>query len=242
MKRLLDFIVALLATILTIPIIAVAAIMVWRADPGNPLYLPRRIGRDGKAFTLFKIRSMVNEADKTGVDTTVEGDPRLLPVGEMIRRYKMDELPQFWNVLMGNMSLVGPRPNVRREVDLYTSTELRMLTLRPGVTDFSSIIFSDLGDRLAGHPDPNIAYNQLIRPWKGRLGVFYVEYRTLTMDVALLALTFLAIFSRRRALRGVAAVLRYYGAQPDLIALAEGRFELTPLPPFGGTEIVTRRA
>lgn len=242
MKRIFDLIIAFLAIILTIPIVVAAAIMVWCADPGNPFYLPRRIGKDGKPFTLVKIRSMVREADKSEVDTTVEGDPRLLQVGIAIRRYKMDELPQFWNVLMGSMSLVGPRPNVKREVDLYTATERRILGVRPGVTDFSSIIFSDLGDRLAGHADANIAYNQLVRPWKGRLGVFYIEHRTLAMDVAILALTFLAIFNRKLALRGLAAVIRYYGADPDLVVLAEGRLELTPLPPFGSDKIVTRRA
>lgn len=241
MKRLFDLVVALLASIITLPLILVAALMVWITDPGNPFYLPRRIGKDGKPFTVFKIRSMVRDADKSQVDTTVEGDSRLLPVGTLIRRYKIDELPQFWNVLGGRMSLVGPRPNVEREVDLYTSSEREILEVKPGVTDFSSIIFSDLSDRLAGHVDPNIAYNQLIRPWKGRLGVFYVKNHTISMDVALLALTAFAIFRRKQALGRLAAILEQYGAERDLVALAKEELELKPLPPLGGSEIVTRR-
>lgn len=241
MKRLVDIIGAALATILTLPLIVFGMVRIYRADPGNPLFLSKRIGKGGAPFTLVKIRTMIKDASASKVDTTIEGDPRLLSAGESIRRYKADELPQFWNVLIGTMSLVGPRPNVAREVDLYTEAERKILTIKPGITDFSSLIFSDLGERLAGYDDANIAYNQLVRPWKGRLGVFYVENHTFVMDMTLLVLTVLAVFNRPRALEGVAWLLQCHGADSSLIYLAKGQLALTPLPPYGADEIVERR-
>jgi len=98
-------------------------------------------------------------------------------------------LPQLWNVLLGDMSLVGPRPNVKRETDLYTQEEKRLLSVRPGITDIASIVFSDEGDILKDKPDPDIAYNQLIRPWKSRLGLVYVERQNLWLDIRLIFLT-----------------------------------------------------
>lgn len=241
MKRLFDLLVAIPASLLTLPLVLVGFVLVWRSDPGNPLYLPRRIGQHGAPFMLFKLRTMVRDADKANIDTTIEGDPRLLPSSQVVRRYKMDELPQFWNVVLGNMSVIGPRPNVKREVDLYTQAERKVLSVKPGITDFSSIIFSDLAERLADHTDANIAYSQLVRPWKGRLGVFYVEHRTLGMDLALMWLTFVTIFDRLRALEGVARLLERHGADDDLIVLARGELELTPMPPYGGQKIVVER-
>ena len=120
---------------------------------------------------MVKLRSMIINADKNKVDSTASDDMRITRVGMMIRAYKLDELTQLINVLKGDMSLVGPRPNVQRDVDLYSETEKRLLSVKPGITDFSSIIFSDEGDILSGLDDPDIAYNQLIRPWKSRLGI-----------------------------------------------------------------------
>src|SRR2546421_9553898 len=131
---------------------------------------------------------MVPHASST-VDTTVAGDPRITPVGKYIRATKLDELPQFVHVLSGRMSLIGPRPNVPREVELYTAEERELLSVRPGITDIASIVFADLADALADASDPNIAYNQLVRPWKSRLGLHYVRSASFGNDVRIICYT-----------------------------------------------------
>jgi lipopolysaccharide/colanic/teichoic acid biosynthesis glycosyltransferase len=162
-------------------------------------------------------------------------------VGHFIRRYKLDELTQLWNVLIGDMSLVGPRPNVKRETDLYTPVEKRLITVQPGITDISSIVFSDEGDILKDQADPDIAYNQLIRPGKSELGLFYIDHRSLILDLRLIFLTVVAIASRARALEGVQSLLRGLGAEERLVRLAARQEPLQPMPPPGGTKVVTSR-
>lgn len=218
LKRILDLAVAIPATLLSAPVILVLMLMIWAQDRSNPLYIPRRIGKNGKPFPLFKLRTMIVDADKTGVDTTVKGDNRLLPFAETMRRYKLDELPQFWNVVLGDMSVVGPRPNVIREVEKYTEEERRMLTVRPGLTDFASIVFSDLAERLAGAEDANLAYERDIRPWKSRLALFYVDRHTIPMDVFLIAATALSVVNRPSAKRMICTQLKKYNAPSDLVA------------------------
>ena len=166
---------------------------------------------------MVKLRSMVVNADKSGVDSTKASDGRITPVGHFIRRFKLDELTQLLNVFLGDMSMVGPRPNVKRETELYTPEEARLLTVAPGVTDYASIVFADEGEILDGQSDPDIAYNQLIRPGKSLLGLFYVDKRSLGVDVLLCLLTALAIVSRPRALQGVQQLLASQGAGKGLI-------------------------
>ncbi len=190
---------------------------------------------------MIKLRSMVVNADKSGVDSTGSNDQRITAVGHFIRRYKLDELSQLWNVLRGDMSMVGPRPNVKRETDLYTQAERGLLAAKPGITDFASIVFSDEGDILKDHPDPDVAYNQLIRPGKSRLGLFYLQQASLWLDVRLCWLTAVAIASRRRALQGVVGLLRSLGADEALVQIAGRDSPLVPMPPPGGDRIVTSR-
>jgi lipopolysaccharide/colanic/teichoic acid biosynthesis glycosyltransferase len=147
----------------------------------------------------------------------------------------------LWNVLKGDMSLVGPRPNVKRETDLYTPVERRLLEVQPGITDFSSIVFSDEGDILKDQADPDIAYNQLIRPGKSLLGLFYVDHRSLLVDIKLCVLTAVAIVSRPNALAGVQGLLRSLGAPESLIEMAGRARPLVPQPPPGATQVVTSR-
>jgi lipopolysaccharide/colanic/teichoic acid biosynthesis glycosyltransferase len=139
------------------------------------------------------------------------------------------------------MSLVGPRPNVKRETDLYTSQEKRLLSIKPGITDFASIVFSDEGEILADKADPDIAYNQLIRPGKSRLGLFYIEHENILVDLLLIAFTALAIISKQRSLRAVNALLKVLKAPEDLIVLAAREKPLTPQPPPGSTRILKTR-
>jgi len=192
-------------------------------------------------FRMLKLRSMIVGADKTGVDSTSASDSRITPVGHFVRRFKLDEITQLWNVLKGDMSLVGPRPNVQRETDLYTGVEKRLLSVKPGVTDLASIVFSDENDILKNSKDPDIDYNQLIRPWKSRLGLIYVEHQSLLLDISLILLTVVAVFSRPVALRGVNAILIWLKASDDVIRVCKREAKLIPHPPPGSDLIVTQR-
>jgi lipopolysaccharide/colanic/teichoic acid biosynthesis glycosyltransferase len=218
LKRAADLMLSIPAALLSAPIVLALMATIWAYDRGNPLYIPRRIGRRGKPVAVFKLRTMIVGADRTGVDSTAKGDSRLLPFAETLRRFKLDELPQFWNVIIGNMSLVGPRPNVIREVEKYTDEELRLLTVKPGLTDLSSIVFSDLADRVAGSEDVNRAYETNVRPWKSQLGLFYVDNRTLSMDLAILGGTAVSLFNRDWSLVIVCRILKRHGAPHSLIA------------------------
>jgi lipopolysaccharide/colanic/teichoic acid biosynthesis glycosyltransferase len=166
---------------------------------------------------------------------------RITPIGQLIRKYKLDELTQLWNVFLGDMSLVGPRPNVKRETDLYTLEERRLLSIKPGITDFASIVFADEGDILTDQKDPDVAYNQLIRPGKSRLGLFYLEVASLRTDIALLFLTVVAVLSRQKALAMNARYLRFIKAHEILIRVALRDSPLIPTPPPGSNSIVTSR-
>jgi lipopolysaccharide/colanic/teichoic acid biosynthesis glycosyltransferase len=241
LKRLFDIVASALGLIAASPLLLPVMFLVWRQDRHSPFYIAPRVARGGGTFSMVKLRSMVVNADKSGVDSTSASDRRITPVGHFIRRYKLDELTQLWNVLKGDMSLVGPRPNVKRETDLYTAEERKLLTVRPGITDIASIVFSDEGEILQGSRDPDLDYNQLIRPWKSRLGILYVENRSFWLDLRLLALTAIAIVSRQRALQGVASILDELHADERIKQAAARKEKLTPYPPPGAAEVVTSR-
>jgi lipopolysaccharide/colanic/teichoic acid biosynthesis glycosyltransferase len=240
-KRFLDITLALIGLVMASPILLPVMFLVWKQDRHSPFYVAERMGKIEKPFKMVKLRSMIKNADSQGVDSTSANDMRITPVGHFIRSYKLDELTQLWNVLKGDMSLVGPRPNVKRETDLYTLQEKRLLSVKPGITDFASIVFSDEGEILADKSDPDIAYNQLIRPGKSRLGLFYIEQKNILVDLLLIAFTALAIISKQRSLRAVNALLKLLKAPSDLIVLAAREKPLTPQPPPGATEIVQSR-
>lgn len=241
MKRMFDFFSALFGLILASPVLLVFMFLVWRQDGHSPFYIAPRVGRDGKLFKMIKLRSMVKNADKTGVDSTSVNDMRITKVGHMIRRYKLDELTQLMNVVLGDMSLVGPRPNVKVDTDTYTAEERRLLTVRPGITDFSSIVFSDEGDILADKIDPDLAYSQYIRPWKSRLGLFYVDKGNFILDIRLILITVVAIVNKKLALRKLVAILEKLGADPLLCQVARRVDALYPFPPPGANEVVGSR-
>jgi len=241
MKRLLDVVLSLIGLIATAPVILPVMFLVWRQDGHSPFYVAPRVGRLDTSFQMVKLRSMVKNADRSGVDSTGAGDQRITPVGHFIRRYKLDEITQLWNVLKGDMSLVGPRPNVKRETDLYTPVERHLLDLKPGITDLASIVFSDEGDVLHGLADPDLAYNQLIRPWKSRLGLLYVQHHTLRLDLELLVLTVVGIVDRPRALDAVQRVLERLGADDETRRVARRDAPLQPSSPPGAQSIVTSR-
>ena len=184
---------------------------------------------------------MIINADKSGVDSTSASDNRITSLGRFIRKYKLDEVTQLWNVLVGDMSLVGPRPNVKRETDLYTEEEKKLLHTKPGITDIASIVFADEGDILNGQKDPDIAYNQLIRPGKSYLGIFYVKHQTLLLDIQLIFYTVILIFSREIDLKKINVLLKNLNADKHIIKLSSRNLPLIPMPPPGSSRIVTSR-
>jgi lipopolysaccharide/colanic/teichoic acid biosynthesis glycosyltransferase len=240
--RCLDIAASVLGLILLSPVLVPTMFLVWLQDRHSPFYIAPRVGKDGRLFRMVKLRSMQVNADSSGVDSTAAGDVRITRVGHFIRRYKLDEVTQLWNVLKGDMSLVGPRPNVQRETDLYTEREKLLLGVRPGVTDYASIVFADEGNILEGQEDPDLAYNQLIRPWKSRLGLFYIDHRSLALDIRLVWLTAVTVLSHTRALAAVSADLEARGASPDLVRLALRQEDLVAHPPPGAERIVTGRS
>jgi lipopolysaccharide/colanic/teichoic acid biosynthesis glycosyltransferase len=184
---------------------------------------------------------MVVNADKNGIDSTSINDTRITPIGHFIRAYKLDEITQLWNVLVGDMSLVGPRPNVKSETDLYTSLERKLLKLKPGITDFASIVFSDEGEILAGKSNTDIAYNQLIRPRKSELGLFYVDNNNIFVDIVIILITIFSVFSRTFALKLNSRLLMLLNASEELIITAQRQKRLFPKPPPGSNKIVKSR-
>lgn len=219
-KELFDRAVALMALVLLSPLFAIAAFLVWRQDGRSPLYISERAGRGGHPFRMVKVRSMVVGADKIGSNSTATDDARITRVGRIIRRWKIDELGQLWNVLKGDMSLVGPRPQVLSEVKTYTAEENRLLSVKPGLTDFASIVFADEDSILLGAEDPYEAYVRLVRPWKSRLGLIYVERASFRLDLQLILLTVVRIVSPARALAEVARLLVRLEAPEELVRVS----------------------
>jgi lipopolysaccharide/colanic/teichoic acid biosynthesis glycosyltransferase len=231
MKRIFDCALALAGQLALGPVLAAIAVAVWLEDRHSPFYCGTRIGRGGGGFRMIKFRTMKPDAWRSGVNSTAQGDARITRVGKWLRKAKLDELPQLWNVLTGDMSLVGPRPQVPTEVDLYTAEERRMLSVRPGVTDLASIVFADEGQILAGSSDPDLLYNQVIRPWKSRLALLYVDHRSFSGDLRIVILTALALISRRRALGGVSRMLESWNAEEMLRRVVVRREPLIAYPP-----------
>ncbi len=238
-KRAFDLVAALCGLVILSPLLSLIALAVWLEDRRSPWFRGVRLGRGGQRFRMLKFRTMIPNAWKSGVSSTACGDPRITRVGKRLRRAKLDELPQLWNVFMGDMSLVGPRPQVEPDAALYTAQERRLFKVRPGITDLASIVFADEGEILAGAADPDLVYNQIIRPWKSRLGLLYTERQSLLGDSRILGLTFAAAISRNRALAGVARILDRWDADPLLRRMALRREPLLAWPPPGAEHIVT---
>lgn len=233
MRRLIDVLFSLCVLLVFLPVILVISLAIYLYDFHSPYYVAQRVGRGRVPFNMVKFRSMVVNADKVGGSSTSATDKRITPMGHIVRRYKLDEIPQFWNVLKGDMSVVGPRPNVPGGVAVYTAEELKLLDVRPGVTDLASIVFADEGDILQGHRDPDLAYDQLIRPYKSRLGLLGAASKSTWLYIRIIWLTFLALFSRTGALRGVNRALVSLKAPPELIEVSRRQAPLVPGVPPG---------
>ena len=220
-KALVDKMLSLFVLVFFSPFLLVCFILIFLSDFSNPIYVSDRVGKNFKKFKLFKIRSMIKNASKSGVTSTSNNDNRITSLGKYIRKYKFDEILQLINVIMGDMSLVGPRPQIESEVKLYSNFEKGLLEVKPGITDFSSIIFSDEGEILKNSSDPNKDYNDQIRPWKSKYGIFYINNMSLKIDVILIILTIISIFNRKLSLNLLSNVLKKIGAEDSLIEITK---------------------
>jgi len=192
-KRLFDILFSVLGLIFSSPFLLIIAFLIKAEDGGPVFYRGMRVGRFGKSFRIFKFRTMDVNAERLGGPSTADDDPRITEVGRSLRKYKLDELPQLINVLKGQMSFVGPRPEVQHYVDMFTEKEQAILSVRPGITDWASLWNPDEGAVLAGSPDPEKAYMEKIRPEKIRLQLKYVRERSFWIDLKIIAQTFLTI-------------------------------------------------
>ncbi len=199
-KKGIRFIFAFFAFIVCLPLIIIFSFLIYFEDKSNPFYLGIRVGQNFELFKLYKLRSMIVRKN-VGFQSTSSNDDRILKIGKIIRRTKIDELPQILNVLLGNINFVGPRPNVQDEVKKYTNLERKLLNYKPGITDFSSIIFSDEGDILKNSKDPDLDYNLYIRPRKNLIALLYFKDNNLLSDIYIVLLTIINIFDRKFALK-----------------------------------------
>jgi len=240
-KRLFDIFISFFGLLFFSPILISVIFLIWIEDKKSPFYITHRLGKGEKQFNMIKLRSMLVDADKSGVVSSSNNDMRITPIGHKIRKYKLDEFIQLWNVLNGDMSLVGPRPNVKDETDLYTDIEKKLLLVRPGITDFSSIVFSDEGEILEGKENPDLTYNQLIRPWKSRLGLIYINNQSFLLDIKIIIHTLVAIFSRQRALNWVVSQLKLFNVDSKVVKISKREQDLYPFPPPGSDKVVIKR-
>lgn len=194
MKRFFDLVFSLLGLVALSPVLLAVAVLIKLESPGPVFFRGGRVGRHCELFRIFKFRTMVADAERWGGTSTAEDDPRLTRLGKSLRRYKLDEFPQLLNVLFGDMSFVGPRPQVQWAVDLYSDDERRLLDVRPGITDFASLRFRNEGEILQGYANPDQAYLELIAPEKIRLGLYYVDNRSIWLDLKLVIMTLLSVF------------------------------------------------
>ena len=236
-KRALDIFAAFAGLLVFSPLLLAVMFAIWIQDRQSPFYIAPRVARGGGIFRMVKFRSMVVNADKIGGSSTAATDRRITPVGQFVRASKLDELIQLWNVLMGDMSLVGPRPQVQSDAALYTNAEKRMLSVPPGITDPASIVFSDEGEILKGSADPDLLYNQIIRPWKSRLALAYIDHRSFWIDLWLIILTVVSFISKPMALRALGSLLNAWGLDPLVIRMAARQEPLLAYLPPGADEI-----
>ena len=193
MIRLLDIIASICGLIILSPLFIILGIWIKLDSKGPVFYKQIRVGQYGKDFALYKFRSMRVGADKKGLITVGGKDNRITKVGYFIRKYKLDEFPQLLNVLKGDMSLVGPRPEVRKYVDLYTDEQKKVLSVRPGITDYASIEYVDENEILGNTEDPDKTYIEVIMPDKIKYNMKYINNRSVIEYIKVIFLTFKSI-------------------------------------------------
>ncbi len=199
LKRLFDLIFSSIGLLILSPFFLIFTILIKLESKGPVFYRGIRIGKHGRPFRIYKLRSMVQNAEKIGADSTSSDDPRLTKTGKFIRKFKFDELSQLINVFIGDMSFVGPRPEVPKFIEKYTEKERKILTLHPGITDWSSIKFHNEPGIIAssGIKDADDAYEKLIRPDKIKLQLKYLKEHNMWLDLKIIFSTILTIIITR---------------------------------------------
>lgn len=194
MTRFFDIVFSFLGILLLSPVFIIIYFLIIFESKGGGFYMQNRVGKQGKDFKLYKFRSMAIGSDKKGLITIGGNDSRITKMGLFIRKYKIDELPQLFNVFVGDMSLVGPRPEVRKYVDLYNGEQLEVLIVRPGITDYASIEYANENEILGSVSDPEEIYVQEILPAKIKLNMKYIKNKNLNEYFKIIFLTFSKIF------------------------------------------------
>lgn len=195
MKRLMDLFLSLLALILLSPFLIFISILVLFSGPGGIIYKQVRVGKDEKHFKLWKFRSMIPNADKKGQLTVGGRDPRITRIGYFLRKYKLDELPQLVNILKGDMSIIGPRPEVPKYVAMYSTDQKRVLSVRPGLSDYASLEYINENEVLEKYDDPEKGYIEEVMPKKLELNLRYIADQSVKTDLLLMWRTFVRIIS-----------------------------------------------
>lgn len=198
MKRLFDIFISLIALAVGMPFGILIALVIVCDSKGKVFYKQARVGRGNVDFQLYKFRTMYEEADHGSLITVGTNDARITKFGLFLRKYKIDEFPQFLNILKGEMSIVGPRPEVRKYVDMYTSEQMKVLTVRPGLTDYASIRYVDENALLATSDNPEQTYINEIMPDKLALNLRYIQDQSLWVDMKIILQTFAAIIHRHK--------------------------------------------
>jgi lipopolysaccharide/colanic/teichoic acid biosynthesis glycosyltransferase len=193
MTRFFDILFSFFGILFLFPLFLVIYLLIILESSGGGFYLQNRVGKDGIDFKLFKFRSMAKGSDLKGLITIGGNDSRITKVGLFIRKYKIDELPQLFNVLIGDMSIVGPRPEVRKYVEMYTIEQSEVLKVRPGITDYASIEYSNENEILGAAENPNLVYINEIMPIKLKLNLKYIRNNKLNEYFKIIFLTFLKI-------------------------------------------------
>ena len=188
-KRAFDIVMSSIGIIILLPVFIIVSIAIYIGSPGDILFLQKRVGRYGKEFNIYKFRTMISDAEKLGKQITVGNDNRITKVGAVLRKFKIDELPQLFNVFKGDMSLVGPRPEVPKYVSLYTEEQKKVLSIRPGITDMASLRYRDENDILGKVDNPEEYYINVIMQDKLSLNLEYIEKSNLIFDISLILKT-----------------------------------------------------
>ncbi|MEE4257202.1 MAG: sugar transferase [Bacteroidales bacterium] len=194
MKRLFDILLSLPALLILLPFMLIISIWIIVDSRGGAFYRQQRVGRHNRNFSMLKFRSMHPGADRKGLLTVGGRDPRITRAGYFLRKAKLDELPQLFNILAGQMSIVGPRPEVRKYVDLYNEDQMKVLDVRPGLTDYASLEYINESEILSQHDDPEKAYIEVIMPAKLELNLKYIRERTMGKDVRIILQTLGGMF------------------------------------------------
>lgn len=194
MIRILDILFSFFGLLLLSPLFIIVWTIIVLTSRGGGFYRQVRVGKEGRDFSLYKFRSMRKDSDKGSLITIGGRDPRITPIGYFIRKFKIDELPQLFNVLKGDMSFVGPRPEVRKYVDLYTDEQKRILSVRPGITDYASIEYVDENEILGKADNPDEVYIKQIMPDKIKLNMKYIENKSVKEYFKIIFLTIIKIF------------------------------------------------